>query len=127
MTEADFERRLERLFADAPVAADAAAFEARIARRLNAGWTARRWLVGTAGLAGGLIAARQLLMANLLAGAGELEASLSSFTTGLGQSLGGLGLSLPGLAGQGGGVVWMTAGLAIAALVYALSRVIEEI
>jgi hypothetical protein len=40
MAEIDFERRLERLFADAPELPDASAFATRIEGRLNRGWTA---------------------------------------------------------------------------------------
>jgi len=50
MVESEFERRLERLFADAPEMPDAGAFAARIESRLNAGWTARRMLIGAAGV-----------------------------------------------------------------------------
>ena len=49
MAEADFERRLERLFGEAPDLADSQAFAERIERRLDRGWTARRWLIGVAG------------------------------------------------------------------------------
>ena len=37
MAELDFERRLERLFADLPELPDAAAFAERVERRLDAG------------------------------------------------------------------------------------------
>ena len=39
MAEVDFERRLERLFAEGPELADAGAFAERVERRLDAGWT----------------------------------------------------------------------------------------
>src|SRR6185437_2130632 len=66
MAEVDFERRLERLFADAPELPDAAAFAGRVERRLNTGWTARRWLIGAAGVGGGIIGASQIVMSNLV-------------------------------------------------------------
>src|SRR3989344_92955 len=59
MAELDFDRRLERLFADAPELPDAQAFPQRIEQRLNRGWTARRWLLGASGMAGGVIGGRQ--------------------------------------------------------------------
>src|ERR1700750_3068622 len=65
MVELDFERRLERLFADQPELADAGAFAERVERRLDAGWTARRWLIGAAGVVGGVIGASQLMVSNL--------------------------------------------------------------
>src|ERR1700742_1821876 len=64
MVEQDFERRLERLFAEAPVLADADAFARRLERRLDRGWTARRALIGVGGVAGGVIAASQLFLSN---------------------------------------------------------------
>ena len=42
MAELDFERRLERLFAETPAYADDDAFAERVERRLDRGWTARR-------------------------------------------------------------------------------------
>src|SRR5436190_24321393 len=65
MAEVEFERRLERLFAEVPEFADAGAFAERVERRLNAGWTARRWLIGAAGGVGGVIGASQLMVSNL--------------------------------------------------------------
>src|ERR1700712_1778468 len=53
MVELDFERRLERLFADHPELADAGTFAERVERRLDAGWTGRRWLIGAGGGARG--------------------------------------------------------------------------
>ena len=61
----DFERRLERLFAEHPELPDAGAFADGVERRLNAGWTARRWLIGAAGVVGGVIGASQLMVSNL--------------------------------------------------------------
>src|SRR4051794_41817855 len=49
----DFERRLERLFAEHPELPDAGGFAERVERRLDAGWTARRWLIGSGGGVGG--------------------------------------------------------------------------
>src|SRR5258708_17815228 len=63
--EIEFERRLERLFAEAPELPDAGAFAARVERRLDAGWTARRWLIGAAGVVGGVIGASQLMLSNV--------------------------------------------------------------
>ena len=65
MVEADFERRLERLFAECPELPDAGPFADRVERRLDAGWTARRWIIGAAGVVGGVIGASQLMVSNL--------------------------------------------------------------
>src|SRR6185312_16373548 len=65
MVEHEFERRLERLFAEGPELPDARAFAERVERRLDAGWTARRWLIGAAGVIGGVVGASQLMVSNL--------------------------------------------------------------
>jgi hypothetical protein len=63
MADIEFERRLERLFSDAPEMLDAGGFAERIERRLEAGWTARRRLIGAAGVAA---SAAVLMMAFVL-------------------------------------------------------------
>src|ERR1700749_938961 len=65
MAELDFERRLERLFAEPPELPDAASFAERVERRLDRGWTARRGLIGAAGVVGGVIGASQLMVSNV--------------------------------------------------------------
>ena len=129
MAEAEFERRLERLFAEAPELPDAQAFAERIERRLAAGWTARRWLIGAAGVAGGVIGASQLIMSNLfqrVESAGDSARVLSAgFAQVVPQITGGPTL-FSGFA-NGGLVVWVASGLAIVAMGFALTRVIEEL
>ncbi|MCR5880278.1 hypothetical protein [Phenylobacterium sp. J367] len=85
MAEVEFERRLERLFSNAPELPDSSAFAERIERRLDRGWTARRWLIGAAGVAGGVIGASQLMMSNLVQRVETAEDSARLLTTGLGQ------------------------------------------
>src|SRR5688572_23313451 len=83
MAEIDFERRLERLFADAAELPDAQSFAQRVEQRLNRGWTARRWLLGAAGVAGGLIGASQLVMSNLFQRVESAEQSARVLSQGL--------------------------------------------
>ena len=71
MAELEFERRLERLFMDSPELADAGAFAERVERRLDAGWTARRWLIGASGVVGGSIGAYQLMVSGTLPAGGD--------------------------------------------------------
>lgn len=125
MAEMEFERRLERLFAEVPELPDAQAFAERVERRLATGWTARRWLIGAAGIAGGVIGASQLIMSNLfqrVESAGDsakvLEQGLSQLTPHEGW--------VSGFA-DGGAVVWVASALAIVAMGFALTRVIEEL
>lgn len=125
MVELDFERRLERLFADAPELSDAAAFAERVERRLDAGWTARRWLIGAAGVVGGVIGASQLMMSNIfqrVETAGDsarmLTSSINHIST---------GTDWVAAVSNGGTVVWVAAGLAVIMMGFVLTRVIGEI
>ena len=47
MAELDFERRLERMFAETPELPDAGAFADGIERKLDRGWNLRRWMIDT--------------------------------------------------------------------------------
>ncbi len=124
MAEIDFERRLERLFSETPHMADAQAFAERVEGRLNRGWTARRWLIGAAGLAGGVIGASQLLMSNLF----ERVQSAEQSARVLGQGLSRVTPSTDMVSALSGGYgVWVAVGLAVITMGFVVSRVIEEI
>lgn len=124
MAELDFERRLERLFGESPDLPDAQAFADRIERRLNRGWTARRWLIGAAGLAGGIIGASQLVVSNLGQRVTDAEASART----LGQGLARVTPSSDLLSVLSGGYgLWIAVGLAILLMGFAVARVIEEL
>jgi len=121
----DFERRLERLFAEHPELPDAGAFAEAVERRLNAGWTARRWLIGAAGVVGGVIGASQLMVSNLFQRVETASDSARLISTSFNHisatsdwvsavSAGGLG-------------VWAAAGLAVVMMGFVLTRVIGEI
>lgn len=124
MAELDFERRLERLFAETPAFADDDAFAQRVERRLARGWTARRWLIGAAGVAGGLIGASQLVVSSVFHRMAAVEGSARALSTGLPQTEPGRWIStLPG----GGVVVWVAIGVAVILIGFVFTRVIEEI
>ena len=124
MAELDFERRLERLFNDAPDLPDAAAFAQRIENKLDRGWNMRRWLIGAAGLAGGVIGASQLFMSNLFARVETAEQSARL----VGQGLSRVSPSTDMVSALSGGYgVWIAVALALAAMGYFASRLIEEI
>jgi hypothetical protein len=125
MVEHEFERRLERLFAEAPELPDAGAFAARVERRLDAGWTARRWLIGAAGVVGGVIGASQLMLSNVfqrVETAGDsarlLSTSFNHIST---------GTDWMAAISSGGAVVWVAAGMAVVMMGFVLTRVIGEI
>jgi hypothetical protein len=124
MAEIDFERRLERLFADAPEFPDAQAFAEGIERRLDRGWTARRWFIGAAGLTGGVVGASQLVVSNLMQQVQSAEQSARVLSQGLSRVTPSTDMVS---ALSGGYGVWIAVGLAVLAMGFVLSRVIEEI
>jgi hypothetical protein len=125
MAEVEFERRLERLFAEAHELPDAANFAERVERRLDAGWTARRWLIGAAGVVGGVIGASQLMMSNVVQRVETAEDSARLLSSGL-THMTARGDWLAAISG-GGSVVWVAAALAVLMMGFVLTRVIGEI
>jgi len=124
MAEIDFERRLERLFSDAPELPDAAAFAQRVERKLDRGWTARRWLLGAAGLAGGVIGASQLVVSNVFAQVESAEQSARA----LGQGIARVTPTTDMVSALSGGYgLWIAVGVAVLTMGFVLARVIEEI
>jgi hypothetical protein len=125
MAEVDFERRLERLFAETSELPDCNAFAARVERRMDRGWTARRWLIGAAGVAGGIVGASQLMMSNIVEQVETAEESARLLTSGLEELA--PRAEWMSLLGGGGATVWIASGLAVVAMLFVLTRVIEEI
>jgi len=125
MVEIEFERRLERLFAEAPELADGGAFAGRVERRLDAGWTARRWLIGAAGVVGGVIGASQLMLSNVFERVETAGDSARLLTTSLNHI--STGADWIAAVSNGGTVVWIAAGLAVLMMGFVLTRVIGEI
>ena len=124
MAELDFERRLERLFMEAPELPDAGTFADRIERKLDRGWNLRRWLIGAAGAAGGVIGASQLFMSNLFE---RVEAAEQSARL-VGQGLSRVSPSTDMVSALSGGYgLWVAVALAVVTLGFVVSRVIEEI
>lgn len=124
MAELDFERRLERLFMDAPELPDAGAFAQRIEQKLDRGWNLRRWLIGAAGLAGGVIGASQLFMSNLFQ---RVEAAEQSARL-VGEGLSRVSPSTDMVSALSGGYgLWVAVALAVVSLGFVVSRVIEEL
>jgi hypothetical protein len=125
MVELDFERRLERLFAESPELADAGSFAERVERRLDAGWTARRWLIGAAGVVGGVIGASQLMVSNVFQRVETASDSARLLTTSFSHI--SSGTDWVAAISSGGTVVWVAAGLAVIMMGFVLTRVIGEI
>ena len=125
MADPEFEAKLGRWFAEAPALPDEDWFAGRVQARLERSWVLRRLLIGTAGLAGGLVAAGQMLGAHLVMGriAGLPAASLEAMSGGA-RTLSRLNVlaDLP----VRGEVLWTGAGLAVLAVVFMATRSLEE-
>ena len=125
MAEVEFERRLERLFAEAPELPDAGAFADRVERRLDAGWTARRWLIGAAGVVGGVVGASQLMVSNVFQRVESAGDSARLLTSGLNHI--SANTDWWTAVSSGGATVWAAAALAVVMMGFVLTRVIGEI
>ncbi|USQ93875.1 hypothetical protein [Caulobacter sp. RL271] len=125
MAEPDFEAQLTRMFAEAPSFPDAPLFNAEVAAKLDRGWTMRRMFIGLAGTAAGLIAAFQILssrfsseVTQLSRNSGhnlqtELDAGYAKFNA---------LFASPGSSEA----VWLAACLAVVALAFAVTRMVED-
>jgi len=114
----DFEAQLAQMFEAPPVFVDSDGFASTVMQRLDRGWQVRSLVIGGAGLS-------QIMATNLI---GKVE----SLSLGAQQHLvanlirsAEAHLVLPSLPFGGEGL-WMSAGLAGLALVFALTRAIEE-
>ncbi|HEY9236354.1 MULTISPECIES: hypothetical protein [Phenylobacterium] len=125
MAELDFERRLERLFAEPPAFPDAEAFASRVEQKLTRGWNLRRWTIGVAGLAGGVIGASQLLMSNFMR---QVETASEGSTQLLQAGVQQLAprAELLSMLPAGSSVVWIASGMAVLAIGFVVTRVFEE-
>jgi len=126
MVDLEFERRLERDFALAASFPDDVVFCRSVDARLNQDWVLRRWLIGAAGVTGGVIGASQLLMNNFIHRVEALSQG-SSKVLEAGFSQLRPGVTLLGLVSSDVLVAWVAAGLAVVAIGFVLTRVIEEI
>lgn len=126
MAELDFERKLERLFAQSTSFSDDAEFVQKVETRLNQGWNLRRWLIGAAGVSGGVIGASQLIMSNFLHRVEDVsQGSSKAFEASVSQLK--PGVALLGLVSSDWIIIWVASGLAIVAMGFVLTRVIDEI
>ena len=125
MAELEFERRLERLFSEPPAFSDEKAFAVSVEQKLDRGWTLRRWIIGAAGLVGGVVGASQLIMSNFVervetASQGStrlIEAGFTQWTP---------RLEMLSALPAGSSVVWIAGGMAVLAIGFVVTRVLEE-
>ena len=126
MAETSFEFRLERMFAETPARADADLFALRVLERLDRGWTARRLLIGSMGVLGGLVGAYQILGAGAVqelqtAAARSNDYFAEHITRQAADTFAPASFLLNGQA------LWMAAALALVAAGLGLARLVREI
>ena len=121
-----FEYDLERMFAETPARPDADIFAARVLERLDRGWTARRLLIGSMGVLGGLIGAYQVLGAGALT---ELQAAATRSNDYFAQHISHevVGSIAPASFVLDGQAIWMAAALALVAAGFGLARLVRQI
>ena len=127
MSDPSFDHQIAALFAEPSAFADQAAFTAAVQSRLERGWALRRALIGLAGGIGGLIAAAQVLGANLVQRAAAASQNADLHAHDLVAELmmyGRSALHIPSLP-LGGEALWMVAGLAAVGLALLAARVME--
>jgi hypothetical protein len=126
MAELEFEARLDRLFAQAPIFPDATIFALQVDHRLERGWNMRRTVIGGLGVIGGLFGVVQVVSSDLLARAETFSAQSSKLLSQDVHQFIPLHLSFLDLP-FGREVLAMSAALAVIGLVLGLTRAIEEI
>jgi len=121
-----FEYDLERMFAETPARPDADIFAARVLERLDRGWTARRLLIGSMGVLGGLIGAYQVLGAGALT---ELQTAAARSNDYFAQHLSRdvVGAIAPANFVLDTQAIWMAAALALVAAGFGLARLVRQI
>ncbi len=125
-----FDLQLQRLFAQAPPMADAAAFAERLQRRLNRRWAIRRVLITLAGVAGGMITVWQVMSAHLIAQADiAAHAPLAQARHAIAVALlrVHMATSLVQALPFGGEALWLIAGLAVMAAALLATRLFEAL
>lgn len=125
MADLDFETQLARLYGQAPVFRDAELFARQVTEKLDRGWALRRVLIGATGVVAGVAAAVQLVGARFTnefaemskAGADQLNLGVDKLTHRYDQlfSLGG------------SETLWVGAALAVLALAFAVTRLVDEV
>ena len=125
MADLDFETQLSRLYGQPPAFRDAELFAQQVTERLDRGWALRRVVIGATGVVAGLAAAVQLLGARFAdefsavsrEGAQRLDLSLGQLTSGYDQ-----------LFTMGGSeTLWIAAALALVALAFGVTRLMDEV
>jgi hypothetical protein len=130
LRDPDFERGLERLFAQAPEVEDPDAFVRRVDSRLTRNVRLRTVGVGVAGVLGGIIAIRQLVGSGLGPGVGLRVAHASATSARAADALyqqGWANLDLLSHITPSASLFWVASGLMILAAVVGATRILDEV
>jgi hypothetical protein len=142
MAEQGFEAELARLFQEHPAFPDSAQFAQEVEQRLNRGWSLRRIAISVLGLVGGVVSVIQVAGASVVDRASALSAAsvkaaergagtVPAIANSLSQAANVRGLSMSGLTlgglPLGGEIVWLVLGLAVLAVAFLATRIMEEI
>ena len=125
MADLDFEAQLSRLYGEAPVFRDAELFAQQVTERLDRGWALRRVVIGATGVVAGLAAAVQLVGGRF---AEEFSAVSRDGAQQLDLGLGQLTSRYDQLFTMGGSeTLWIAAALALLALAFGVTRLMDEV
>ena len=122
----EFERRLERLFAEPPALADADAFAAKVQGRLARSWRIRTLGIGAAGVAGGVVAASQIVGSGLVIQLRQASARSARAADAVYHQTWS-GLDALSHVTPSAGLFWAVSGLMIVAAVIGATRVLDEV
>jgi hypothetical protein len=125
MAERNFEIELGRMFTDAPHLADSDLFALRVDERLSRVWNVRRFVIGGMGVAGGVVGGVQLLGGGLFARLGVAASDAGGQLTGKMVDLVENNM-LPQGSPMNAEIIWLAATLVAAALIFAVTRVVQE-
>ena len=122
---AEFEARLDKMFAEPPAFDDAGDFAGQVQSKLNRNWTTRRLVIGALGGVGGLIGVGQIVSSGVIGHMQGLAKGAPSFAA--------VDLShwhahmTAGLSPATSGALWLGLAAVGIALALALSRLIEDL
>lgn len=125
MADLDFETQLTRLYGQAPVFRDADLFAQQVTQKLDRGWALRRVLIGATGVVAGVAAAVQLVSARF---SNEFSEMTQDSAHQLNLGMDKLTHRYDQLFTLGGSeTVWVGAALAVLALAFAVTRLVDEV
>jgi hypothetical protein len=125
VADLDFETQLSRLYNQAPTFRDAELFAQQVTERLDRGWAMRRVVIGATGVVAGLAVAVQMLGSRFVSefstlsrdGTQKLDLGLDKLVTHYDQVVGSNGTE----------TLWVVAVMAVLALAFAVTRLVDEV